>query len=297
MIRRKEEGMSSRDVALGIKVSKRRVNQVWRMYLEAGEIPVIGGNLGRPKTSMITEDEGQMIKEAKLRYKFGARLLEPIIERDYEVHIPHNKIHRYLLQEGLAKENPKKKKRRKWIRYERKHSLSAGHMDWYDKGVNGTNVCAIIDDSSRRILGGGEFDTENTEYSKVVFKQVVDNYWSIRPMKELIIDHGSPFGAHRTNDKGDWESVFKRFVNSYGTKIIRARINHPQTNGKIEKWFDCYKRHRSDFNSFQEFVDWYNDIRPHESLDWSILETPTQAFWRKLPTENKLGVWSKLVRW
>ncbi len=32
-----------------------------------------------------------------------------------------------MLKEGLAIENEKKKKRRKWVRYEREHSISAGH--------------------------------------------------------------------------------------------------------------------------------------------------------------------------
>jgi len=39
--------------------------------------------------------------------------LERIIEQVYGIHIPHNRIHKYLLEEGLAREEPKKKRRRK----------------------------------------------------------------------------------------------------------------------------------------------------------------------------------------
>jgi len=42
LIKRKKEGMSSRKIAKALKISKRRVNQVWRMYMQDGEIPVIG---------------------------------------------------------------------------------------------------------------------------------------------------------------------------------------------------------------------------------------------------------------
>jgi len=35
--------------------------------------------------------------------------------------------------------------------------------------------------------------------------------------------------------------------------------------------------HRYRFNSFQEFVDWYNN-RPHGSLDF---QTPEKSFWSK----------------
>ncbi len=32
-----------------------------------------------------------------------------------------------------------------------------------------------------------------------------------------------------------------------------ARIKHPQTNGKVEKFFDCYNRYRDDFESLDDF--------------------------------------------
>ena len=126
----------------------------------------------------------------KQRYKLGARKLKLIIDRDYDIHVPYNKIHRCLMEEGLATPNVRKQKRRRWVRYERKHSLSAGHIDWHD-GINDRSVCIITDDSSRKILAGGEFAAQNTHNSKLIFKEVVDKYWSIRPMRELIMDHGS----------------------------------------------------------------------------------------------------------
>jgi len=59
----------------------------------------------------------------------------------------------YLKAEGMAHEDLMKQKRRKWVRYERKHSLSAGH-EWDGTGVK---VCVILDDASRMVLAGGEF--------------------------------------------------------------------------------------------------------------------------------------------
>jgi len=35
----------------------------------------------------------------------------------------------------------------------------------------------------------------------------------------------------------------------------------------LEKWLDLYERHRWDFNTYEEFVDWYNKGRYLESLD------------------------------
>ena len=50
------------------------------------------------------------------------------------------------------------KKQRKWIRYERKHRLSAGYIYWHESGWFDLNVCVMIDDASMMILAGGEFN-------------------------------------------------------------------------------------------------------------------------------------------
>ena len=61
-----------------------------------------------------------------------------------------------------------------------------------------------------------------------------------------------------------------------------CRVKHPQSNGKIEKFFDIYDQRRWEFESLEEFTYWYNHIRPHMSLDFDNLETPYQAFNHRL---------------
>jgi len=76
-----------------------------------------------------------------------------------------------LIAHGQAKTNPNKSKRRKpWVRWERDHSLSPVHLDWHTRDSDGKKVCVVLDDSSRRILAGGEFDVENTENSIRLFE-------------------------------------------------------------------------------------------------------------------------------
>jgi transposase InsO family protein len=122
---------------------------------------------------------------------------------------------------------------------------------------------------------------------------MVESYWPIYPMREFIMNHGSEFGAHRINEKGEWDGEFKQHLLKYEIKPILARVKHPQTNGKIEKWFDAYQRFRKHFSSFEEFVDWYNN-RPHGSLNFEKLETPEQAFWRKMRPEAIFGIGHRL---
>ena len=292
IINHKKKGESSESIRKDMKISKRRVEQIWKFYSETGKEPIIGKNIGRPIKTLDPKEE-EIISIAFDRYKFGARMLEKILDGFYEMHIPHNRIHKYLLSEGLAKEEQSKKKRRKWIRYERKHSLSAGHIDWHEVDMTDIKVCVILDDASRKVLAGGEFTSIDTENSKKVIDQLVEKYWIIRPMRELIMDHGSEFGAHRIDENGEWDGEFKQHILKYGIKPILAGVKHPQTNGKLEKFFDAYQRFRKFFPTFDDFIEWYNN-RPHGSLDFDELETPEQAFWRKLPMEAILGIGIRL---
>jgi putative transposase len=292
IVRHKQRGKTNREIAFEMRVSISTVKRVWSYWLTHKEyIPI--RKRGR-KVKELSEKEKEVIKEAKAKYKLGARRLEKVIEQVYGIHIPHNRIHKFLLEEGLAKEEPKKKRRRKpYIRYEREHSMSAGHIDWFDK--NGIKFCAIIDDASRKILAAGEFENANTDNSIALIDEVVAKYWDIMPLEELISDNGSEFGAHRRNGKKEWESRFKRHVESLGINLITTRIKHPQTNGKIEKLFDCYNRYRDDFDSLDDFIYWYNNVRFHESLDTKhYLQTPEDAFWSRLPVEVRVGLAAKL---
>jgi transposase len=113
-----EQGESSSVIARALRITVQRVNQVWADYKSSGTIPQIGKNAGRPPGEPLSEDETEIIRETKQKYKLGARRLEPLIDRDHRIHIPHNRIHGFLLKEDLAQSNAKKQRRRRWVRYE-----------------------------------------------------------------------------------------------------------------------------------------------------------------------------------
>ena len=251
--------------------------------------------MGRPKKP-ISAEESAVIDDAYQQFRYGARMLEKIIRKVYALIISHNRIHRYLMDRGLARAEASKRKQRKWVRYERTHSMSAGHIDWYEDATSELKICAVLDDSSRKILAIDEFATINTENSIAVVEQAIQEYGPICQLRELIMDHGSAFGAHRRDENGYWDSEFKQYLETKGIHPILARVKHPQTNGKIEKWFHAYKRFRYEFDSLDEFIVWYNN-RPHGSLDSDNLESPELAFWRRLPQEAILGIGIRVFGW
>ncbi len=80
----------------------------------------------------------------------------------------------------------------------------------------------------------------------------------------------------------DGDSKFKKFLDDNGIKQILCRIKHPQSNGKVERSFHTYEQHRDAFPTAEAYKHWYNHIRPHMSLNFEELETPWQAFQRKM---------------
>jgi hypothetical protein len=76
---------------------------------------------------------------------------------------------------------------------------------------------------------------------------------------------------------------------------IRSRVKHPQTGGKVARLFGAIKSKlkarwpdgKKEFRSLDGIVRWYNEVKPHEPLDFEHAETPAHAFVRKLrPTER-----------
>jgi putative transposase len=295
IIRQKEKKESSGIIAKIQHITRRRVDQLWKQYRSTGVIPILGEAMGRPKKP-VTAEESTVIDEAYRRFRYGARMLEKLIRKASTLIISHNRIHRYLMDRGLARAESSKRKQRKWVRYERKHSMSAGHIDWHEDPISGLKICAVLDDSSRKILAIDEFATINTENSIVVVQRAIQKYGPICPLRELIMDHGSELGAHRRDENGDWDREFKQYLGTHDIRPILARVKHPQTNGKIEKWFDTYKRFRYEFASLDEFIVWYNN-RPHGSLDFDNLESPELAFWRRLPQAAILGIGINVFGW
>ena len=75
-------------------MSQRRVQQIIKQYKETGLEPVLGEIIGRP-FKPYDEQESEIVREAHVRYRFGARMLEVVIRKQYKIRISHNRIHMY----------------------------------------------------------------------------------------------------------------------------------------------------------------------------------------------------------
>lgn len=253
-------------------ISVRRVYQVKEAFEKTGEMPDIGKDAGRPRKPF-EEWEIQLVKRMYEKHRTSADTLQRLIDSGGEKHIGHNRIHQILVYLGYAKKKDKRDiRKKKWKRYERRHSLTAVHIDWhYFKGIW---VFCVIDDASRKLLALVEDKKESTDNSILGMELALKH----GPIKQCISDHGSTF----TSNFVDAKSRFRDHLKSRGIKPILCKIRHPRSNGKVERFFQTYDSHRESFKTKEEFMYWYNELKPHRALNFDELETPSQAFRRKM---------------
>jgi transposase InsO family protein len=154
-----------------------------------------------------------------------------------------------------------------------------------------------LDDSSRKVLAAGEFDAETTKNALVVLRKACWKYsmlWYL--ILAVLTDHGTQFCVNRRDIKDSAVHEYELFLRQSGIRHILCRVNHPQTNGKLEKFHDLYINHRPRFGSLDEFVAWYND-GPHGALNLDIAESPNMAFVSRLWPEVWLGIASRQFGW
>jgi transposase InsO family protein len=269
-VERREQGVWS--IAQQQKISPRHARRVAKKYKNDKDPKL--KRCGR-KPREITKEERKLVIQTYKEYMASAVMIEQILE-EKGIHINHNRVHRILLDEGFAKPNIKKKKKRKYKCYERKHSLSLVHTDWAE--FKGRKFILFEDDASRFILSYGEFKYANKENTLKVFKESL----KYGKYKMLHSDNGSVFRSNEQEGKKLGEADFQKEVKKQGIKQIFTRIRYPQGNGKLERLNGTIKCLWHQLGSLDKAVEHYNYKRPHSGLTNGHLRTPHQAFMEKM---------------
>jgi len=249
-------------------ITPQHVCKTYRRYKNCKD--TVLNTCGR-KPREITEEERNLVVNTYKELRVGAVMIEQKLRQD-GINISHNKIHRILLNEKLTRQDKKKQKKRSWVRYERRHSLSLVHSDWFK--FRRQNVLLMIDDASRFITHCRVYDKATTKNTCIGFRE------SLRfgLMKQFMSDHGTQYVSNERKNSDVNDSSFTQMINGYNVRHIKARIKHPQSNGKAERAVGTIKRLWRELGSLAEAVKLYNYKRPHMSLTNGHLRTPYQAF-------------------
>ena len=115
-----------------------------------------------------------------------------------------------------------------------------------------------------------------------VLKQAIVEYG--KP-KSVLSDRGIQFYATEAEAREKGLTEFETYLMRNRIMHILGRVSHPQTNGKVEKLFDEVGKKVKWFPSIDEWVEWYNTVKPHGALD---LKTPIDAYYERMPQLDAL---------
>lgn len=222
----------------------------------------------------------QLVINEWKKNRCGARKLHAVFEnKGFGVSL--RKIGQVLVREGFQKPNPRKRKPRKYKRYEWPISNYMWHTDWHVIKVGklrGKHFLSYLDDSSRKIMACGVFDNPTTQNSLFVLYKAIAGHGVI-PV-ELNSDRGPQFIPSKFDKRGKANSAFQQALEELGIIFVPSRVRHPQTNGKIEKFHDILEKEFDDrFETIEQFIEWYNSERLSEAIDH---KTPNGVYKKRL---------------
>jgi len=120
--------------------------------------------------------------------------------------------------------------------------------------TEGIHVIAYEDDAFQEDPFNWWIHNATTDNALNVLKIAENEVMEVNGSIEAInTDRGSQFYPNKKDKNGEADSVFRDYLQSKRIIHIPSRRNNPQTNGKIERWFQEYLRHRHKFNSANEF--------------------------------------------
>jgi len=152
---------------------------------------------------------------------------------------------------------PRKKRTSKDFERPRPNHLWQADFSLLESGEDW--LFALLDDYSRYLVGAEIFADPTKENALSVIRSSAQMHGS--PF-QLMTDHGSQFWNNNTDAPNSFGPALKEL----GVEHILAGVKRPQTNGKIERWFGCYKSESPRFAGLSEYLYHYNFCRPQGGI-------------------------------
>lgn len=270
--------MPKSSIAQALKISRMAIWKIEQKYKKWGKDGLKDSKPGR-LFEPLSPKFYDVVKTEWKKYKCGARKLHAILsKRGFGVSL--RKISQVMVKEGFQKPCPKRKKPRKYKRYEWPLPNYMWHTDWHrikSHKLNGKNIIVYLDDCSRKSMGYC-IGPENTKNSLLaIYKSIADN--GVMPYI-LNSDRGTQFFPNKRDKKGKAVHEFQKALEELGILFVPSRKRHPQTNGKLEKFFHILDTEFDErFETIDQFFEYYNNIRPSEAVDYM---TPNEAYKKRL---------------
>ena len=236
----------------------------WNKKLERGDWD-LRDHSRRPNNilSKITPKIEENVVKLRKKTGWGERKIADSVE------LGHSTVNRILNKHKLCRDTKLKKRRIKWVRWQRKNPNSLWQIDHSDQKVEDKWLLSALDDCSRYSLALISLSRVTTDVVIKILDELIEIHGKPR---EILTDNGSAYGLKSKHSK------FDRWCKKRGIKHIRTSVHSPQTTGKVERLFQTFK-HEIEFcnNDSELFRMRYNHFRPHLSLK---RKTPSELYFR-----------------
>lgn len=191
-------------------------------------------------------------------------------------------IWRLLTARGFVTAEPHKRPRSSWVRFEAALPNECWQMDithWFLADGREVEILDIIDDHSRLCVASRALAIYKAIDVVTTFHEAAGR-WAYPA--SVLSDNGAVFTAASRHGVCVMESELLEL----GIAFKHSRPEHPQTCGKVERFHQTLKKYLAKQKpartlaalqrQIDEFVAYYNEVRPHRSLPRRT--TPKKAF-------------------
>ncbi|WBL19179.1 IS481 family transposase [Citricoccus sp. NR2] len=277
--------MSTKATAAHFNVTERWVQTLVRRYLQEGD-NAFASRSKRPLTSPNQTPPETRDRILQLRSDLvstgldaGADSIRAYLENEGILVPSRSTVHRILRQANAVIDQPQKRPNSSLNRFVAvlpNEMWQADFTHWTLADGTDTEVLDFIDDHSRFLIS-------LRAYRRVTVRNVVEQFSAAceehgRPQKSLT-DNGLVFTtrfAGRAGNEDPAKNQFEKLLHRWDVQQINGSPNHPQTQGKIERfhrtlkqWLRAQPRARSvqtlnkQLTQFQQI---YNHDRPHRAI-------------------------------
>lgn len=283
----RRSGLPARDFAPLVGLSRHTL-YAWKKHFDR-EGP--GGLVDKPRGSVrgsrlpdLTKRTILMLKESNPDY--GCERISDLLARGPALQASPNAVSRVLKEAGYVFDEIPTHSHSDHVReFERAKPNQLWQTDLFTFILKRQNrrvyLVAFMDDHSRFIVSYGLHGSQSSPLVIEVLRAAISSY---QAPEEILSDNGSQYVTWRG------KSAFDHELDKRGIKHVISAPQHPQTLGKIERfwgtlWRECLET--SIFLDLEDarrriglFIDSYNFQRPHRGLDGLV---PADRFFGSAP--------------
>ncbi|QNI07868.1 IS481 family transposase [Mycobacterium kubicae] len=294
------DGLSISQVAEKVGVSRQTLH-AWLARYEAAGLDGLVDRSHRPAScphQMPAVVEAALLELRRSRPYWGPRRLVFELKKRRVSPVPsESAAYRALVRAGMIDPSVRDRRSRKWKRWERGAPMELWQMDIVGGFplADGTSAKALtgVDDHSRLCVCARLMARERTRAVCDGLRAALVTYGA---PEQILTDNGKVFTGRFFHPPV--EVLFDAICREHGIEHLLTQPRSPTTTGKIERF---HRSLRAEFLSahkpfttlkaaqqaLDEWVDYYNNSRPHQGLD---MTTPAQRFATRSVTRPAVAV-------